>query len=521
MKMPALKMFFISLLLSVLFINIIRIIPVHAGSVKNQSMQGIQGQILNHTKYTEYIKRIKYIKHIKQTKRIELSNIKNLKTDRRFTLKMAIKAALKNSDLIKSAVERIKAAEANLNSMTASMLPKLTFHYNASRMEYQPYLATPHMPIPVFDSSGTKDGYMFFPPRIYMNSVANFNWNAEITQPIFTGFALLDKKQLAALGINIARVYKKEAVLNIIESVKIAYFNVLRFQKQLKVAQEQVRSLKSHEMQAQEFYKQGIIPYNDLLKSEVALANALQYRVNSKASLNIAISNFNTILNENINGVKKFKNVKYINSDSAEAYRFSYKKLNNLTDYALLNRPGLKVFKFRIKQLTLKEKIADSRYYPQISAFAAYSQSGQNWLASSNEFSNQANKIIGLSATWTLFNWFKTSDNYQKQRHDKLALKYNLKSYINNVRLQIKSNLLELNAAYTNIGAAKLAVKQAKENLKITNLQYKQQVVTSTEVLDAETYLKRAKLNYYNSLYGYDIFLAKLERAIGRNTYGY
>ncbi len=122
MKMPALKMFFISLLLSVLFINIIRIIPVHAGSVKNQSMQGIQGQILNHTKYTEYIKRIKYIKHIKQTKRIELSNIKNLKTDRRFTLKMAIKAALKNSDLIKSAVERIKAAEANLNSEYAAKI---------------------------------------------------------------------------------------------------------------------------------------------------------------------------------------------------------------------------------------------------------------------------------------------------------------------------------------------------------------------------------------------------------------
>jgi len=515
MKMPALKIFFIFLLPSILFINIIRVIPVCADGMKNQNVQDTQRQSLKHKKNIKHI----YIKHIKH---IKLRNIKNLKTDKLFTLKMAIKAALKNSDLIKSAVERVKAAEANLNSVTASMLPKLTFHYNASRMEYQPYLATPHMPIPVFDSStGIKDGYMFFPPRIYMNSVANFNWNAEITQPIFTGFALLDKRQLAALGINIARVYKKEAILNIIESVKIAYFNVLRFQKQLKVAQEQVRSLKSHEMQAREFYKQGIIPYNDLLKSQVALANALQYKVNSKASLNIAISNFNTILNENINGIKKFKNVKYIKYNGVGTYRFSYKKLNNLTDYALLNRPGLKIFKFKIRQLTLKEKIADSRYYPQISAFAAYSQSGQNWLASSNEFSNQANKIIGLSVTWTLFNWFKTSDNYQKQRHDKLALKYDLKSYVNNVRLQIKSNLLELNAAYNNIKAAKLAVKQAKENLKITNLQYKQQVVTSTEVLDAETYLKRSKLNYYNSLYGYDIFLAKLERSIGRNTYGY
>ncbi|MHB1647045.1 MAG: TolC family protein, partial [bacterium] len=408
--------------------------------------------------------------------------------------------------------QRIKSAQANFNASTAGMLPKLSFNYNATRLEYQPYLAAPHEPIPVFDNSGVKNGYMYFPPRIYMNSVANFNWNAEITQPIFTGFALLDKRELAELGINISKVQRQEAVLNVIEGVKITYFNVLRAQEQLKVAGEQVKSLISHEMQASQLYKQGVIPYNDLLKSEVASADAAQYKALSKAALNIAISGFNTVLNQNINTKEKFKNINYVN---LKKYR-----LPNLFGYALEHRPGLKIFRFRIKQASLKEKIANSRYYPQVSAFAAYSQSGQNWLASSNEFSNQANKIIGLSATWTLFNWFKTSDNYQKERHDRMALKYDLKSYLNNVRLQVKSELLNLITAYENIKAAKLSVKQAEENLKITNLQYMQETTTSTEVLDAEAYLKRAELNYYDSLYGYDIYLARLQRAIGRNGYG-
>ncbi|MHB1545757.1 MAG: TolC family protein [bacterium] len=429
-----------------------------------------------------------------------------------FTVNKAVRQALKNNDLIKSAAQKVKSAQANFNAATAGMLPKLTFNYNATRLEYQPYLATPHNQIPVFTGSGAKNGYMYFPPRIYMNSIANFNWNAEITQPIFTGFALLDKRELAELGIDISKVQKREAVLNVIEGVKIAYFNVLRMQEQVKVADEQVKSLKSHEMQAKLLYKQGVIPYNDLLKSEVALADAVQYKALSKTSLNTAISNFNTVLNQNINEEDRFKNINYV---SFKKYR-----LDNLFNYALNHRPGLKIFGFKIKQASLKEGMANSRYYPQVSAFAAYSQSGQNWLASSNEFSNQANKIIGLSATWTLFNWFKTSDNYQKERHDKMALKYDLKSYLNNVRLEVKSNLLDLITAYKNIKTAKLSVRQAEENLKITNLQYMQETTTSTEVLDAETYLKHAELNYYDSIYGYDIYLAKLQRAIGRNIYG-
>jgi outer membrane protein TolC len=455
---------------------------------------------------------IKFIPSATAYTKTKRQNSANKNTDGVYTVNRAVRQALKNNDLIKSAAQRIKSAQANFNASTAGMLPKLSFNYNAERQEYQPYLATPHNQISVFNTAGAKTGYMYFPPRIYMNSDVNFNWSLEITQPIFTGFALLDKRELAKLDINISKVQRREAVLSVIEGVKIAYFNVLRAQEQVKVAGEQVKSLKSHEMQAKLLYKQGVIPYNDLLKSEVALADAAQFKALSKSALNIAVSNFNTVLNQNINAKDRFKNIRYVN--------FKRYGLNSLFVYALRHRPGLKIFRFKIKQASLKEKIANSRYYPQVSAFAAYSQSGQNWLAENNEFSNQENKIIGLSATWTLFNWFKTSDNYQQERHNEAALKYDLKSYLNNVRLEVKSNLLDLITAYKNIKTAKLSVKQAEENLKITNLQYIQETTTSTEVLDAETYLKHAELNYYDSLYGYDIYLARLQRAIGRNNYG-
>ncbi|HOJ13589.1 MAG TPA: TolC family protein, partial [Deltaproteobacteria bacterium] len=65
------------------------------------------------------------------------------------------------------------------------------------------------------------------------------------------------------------------------------------------------------------------------------------------------------------------------------------------------------------------------------------------------------------------------------------------------------------------IASAREALEQARENYRITNLQYRQQITSSTEVLDARTYLSQAQMNYYGALYGYLSAIARLERASG------
>jgi outer membrane protein TolC len=44
---------------------------------------------------------------------------------------------------------------------------------------------------------------------------------------------------------------------------------------------------------------------------------------------------------------------------------------------------------------------------------------------------------------------------------------------------------------------------------------YKQQVATSTDVLDAQTLLTQARTNYFNALSEHSIAWARLERAMG------
>ena len=58
-------------------------------------------------------------------------------------------------------------------------------------------------------------------------------------------------------------------------------------------------------------------------------------------------------------------------------------------------------------------------------------------------------------------------------------------------------------------------MEQAKENYRINEERYKEQVATSTDVLDAQTRLTRAQSNYFNTLSVFNIAKAALDRAMG------
>lgn len=432
--------------------------------------------------------------------------------DEVYTLDSAVQEAIHNNYLIQATMDQIKAAQAQRRGATASMLPELSFDYSAVGLKNQPYLQIPHRPLPVFNAGKPNGDSVYLPPRMYMNGTALINWEIELKQPIFTGFALFNQHKLAELGIDVAKVQREEALLNIAEEAKIAYFNTLRAQKQLQVADERVQQLTSHEDEARHFYDRGIIAYNDLLKSQVALADAVQFKAQAAANLDIARANFNTVLNRDLNQDVQLQDITSVTS--------SPDTLTVLTDEALQERPELKAMGIRVQEANTHVRLAESEYYPHVFAFAAYTQAGQDGLAARNIYQNQYNQMVGIGIKWTLFNWLKTTDNAQQADYMKSALQNQLRAFMNQVKLQVKSDFIALHTAADDISTSETALAQAKENYRITNKQYGQQLVTSTEVLDAQTYLTQAELNYYNALYGYEINLAKLERSIGRNDYG-
>gem|GEM_PF-3919871 len=102
-----------------------------------------------------------------------------------------------------------------------------------------------------------------------------------------------------------------------------------------------------------------------------------------------------------------------------------------------------------------------------------------------SEWSNRDTAAVGVEARWTFFEFGKTSAELAQRAQEKAALEERVKRIEDSIRLEVKAAHADLSVAETNIRTAEKALEQARENLRITKLQYRQQIVTSTEVLDA------------------------------------
>ena len=411
------------------------------------------------------------------------------------TLNGAIEEALKNNFIIKQREEMIASAIEGKKIARSFLLPKLSSSYSYQRLKERPF-ALFENPL----SPGEKY-------RVHLGDRDRTYWDITITQPIFTGFSLITRYRLSKLNIDLRRAYRDQAILDIIEQVKISYFQVLLARRYIEIAKEEVSQLGSHLRDARNFFSQGLIPYNDLLKSEVALAQAKQNLVKAKSRFKVAVSRLNTILERNIDESTELEDI----SDFVPK-RY---KLSHLYEIAIKSRPEIRALKIAVDEARQRIRLAKSRYYPSIYLVARYEQQGTDLGATENDYGINKNASIGIQARWNIFEWGRTKAEVSKARHDYKAICYEFEKLKDQIRLEVKDAFENLKVALKNVETAKKALDQARENYRITNLRYQEQLTNSTEVLDARTYLTQAEVNYYNALYGYMTAKARLEHAIG------
>jgi outer membrane protein TolC len=95
---------------------------------------------------------------------------------------------------------------------------------------------------------------------------------------------------------------------------------------------------------------------------------------------------------------------------------------------------------------------------------------------------------------------------------------------IENGERNLKSGIdLQIKQAITNYENASNSLKAQEQNMvlaadiaRVTKIKYEEGVGSNLEVVDAETSLKEAQINYYNSLYDALIAKVDLQKAYGK-----
>jgi len=409
-----------------------------------------------------------------------------------YTLEQGIKEAFENNWSVKAKEEKVSESVFAKNEAKAGFLPTFSTSYSYTHLGFVPSIDTSIFGNDLEFKLGDQDIYQ---------------WQATVRQPIFTGFAVTSAYELTKLGIDQSKLDLELERLDLALKVKEAYFNILRADKAVNVAKSAVESLEAHHNVAKNFYDVGMIPVNDLLKAEVELANTQHNLIQAQNASRLARVSFNVLLSRSIDEPFEIEDILIYTKETPD--------FDSYLEKALKARPEIKALDLTDAQIDQQINLAKSKYYPEVDFTYNYIKAGDTPKVSGSNFqlSSQWQANVGLS--WTFWDWNKTRNSVNQTESQKRQLFQTRKSIEDGVKLQLKQAILNLKEAEEKIPTAQKAVDQAEENLRVSEERYKAQVTTSTEVLDAQTLLSQARMNYYNALYDHNLAKAGLLRAVG------
>ena len=413
----------------------------------------------------------------------------------KLTLKQTIEAAIKANLRLQQSQDEVEAAQANKKARTTEFFPTLNARYS--------YLKRDNPTTTVFGTPQTGLVDVLVNPEDEYNFVTSFN------QPIFTGFALFNQYKIASLGLDVAEFLEKITRQNVILDAKNAYYSILKTQKLVDVARDTVRQIAAQKDVAENMYQVGMSPLNDLLQSQVQLANAKQRLITAQNTMEIAKSQFNTLL-------RKPVNAPVVIADILDYTSFEY-DIDYCLTRAEANRLEIQVADLEVQIAGKDYKLSQRDYYPAVNLTGTWTRRGTDWDVDGGEgIGDKDFWDIRATATWNFWEWGRTRYGV-KEKLSRLSQAKSRKEEIHdNIDLEVKEAYLRTIESEKNITTIEKATEQANENLRITEERYKEQVSTTTDVLVAQTLLTDTMTNYYNALYDFKIAKAVLYRAIGQ-----
>ena len=414
--------------------------------------------------------------------------------DGTFTLRKTVESALEANLELKKSLDEIDAASANRNAATTEFFPTLNARYGYIERDK-----------PTRQTLGTGVGAV----DVLVNPEKEYNFITSFSQPIFTGFALWNQYKIADLGLDVAQYTERLTRQDVILDAKNAYYLILKSQKLLEVADDTVKLITAQKEVAENMYQVGMSPLNDLLQSQVQLANAKQSYITAQNNLNLSKAQFNTLLRRPVNAPVKVADI------------LDYTPWEKDIDYCLALaeelRLEIEVAELQVQIAEKDYKLSQRNFFPTVNLTGTWTRRGEDWDVDGGEgIADKDFWDIRATASWDFWQWGRTRFGVREKLSRLSQAKLNKDQILDNINLEVKQAYLRTLESQKNITTIEKAIEQSKENLRITEERFKEQVSTSTDVLVAQTLFTETMTNYYNALYDFKIAKAILYRALGQ-----
>jgi len=352
---------------------------------------------------------------------------------------------------------------------------------------------------PAFDFSFT--GLPIRPPEIFKNDQFMMG-SATLTVPIFTSGRISGSIAAAEARSKGAGATAVGAEADTKLAVADAYVGVLRAQKALAVAESNVASLESVAHDVESMFERELVPKNDLLAVQVALADARQGRLRAANGLEIARASYNRHLGEPMDRPVELAEVLPVPVELPTG-------IDALIEQALRQRTELAALDQQSQAYHALAKAERSRVLPQLSLVGGYNYL-ENQFLDDEEFLS-----AGIGVQWALFDGGQTRKRAAALDRTGRATEDQRRDVESLIALQVRQAWLGVAESQERMKVSATAVEQAEENLRIAREQYGSGLGTQTQLLQAEALRVNALGNRDNATLDAGLARLQLARAVG------
>lgn len=414
------------------------------------------------------------------------------------TLSECVAIAEREHPSLKAASASVQAGHQRVLEAVANYLPTLGGTYTADRRNTN---TAARLGIPV---SVVATPVPNATPGPSASNSQTFNFSTAsitFTQLLFDFGQTLNSIRSAQAAQRSLEADLSTQVDTVVLNVKQAYFNVLATRRLLGVADETVRQNQKHLDLAQARYQVGLAAKFDVTQAQVQVANAELNQVTARNNVAVAHETLRNALG--LTGPLDFDIV-----DNFDVHSVQITEEEALAG-AYDRRPELQ--SIRAQERSTAEQIASLRknYLPNVSGKGTYQWTG-------DDYPQQSNWDVGAVLNVPIFTGGLTTAQVAEQEANLSNLKFNEEVERQNIALEVRQDVLNLQQAAESIRVSETGLREARENLELAEGRYKTGVGNIIELTDAQASLTTAEANYVQALYGYKTTVAALEKATAK-----
>ncbi|WP_165864547.1 TolC family protein [Capsulimonas corticalis] len=307
------------------------------------------------------------------------------------------------------------------------------------------------------------------------------------------------------------------------------YYNLLRAQHQMQVAQASLTTALEQQRIAQQLNGQQVGQKVDVLRANTQVANAQTELRRTQNNASIARTSFNDLVGQplatevvlsDLPGVSVGQATPSATATTTEPETPLFASptaevtaidVNKDLQTAYTQRPDVLAQQVNVRVAEKGIKLAHAGLEPDFRLNAA----GDYYPTTSFQSPRQRTAAITASITIPFYDGGVTRDKVSEAKLETENAKTTLDSLKSDVSLDVSQAYLNLTTAAAQIDNANSALQQAIKTRDLALLRYRGEVALYLEVTDAQAALQAAENNQINAVYDYQVAQAEYRHALG------